>query len=207
VIQQQVFGPAPNEYRALAAAIGVDVARVQAGFDELDRLARLEMRALDLEDGVSDLHAVCEELIRRLNGALRSRSAAMHLSASGEPVAVPLATPELQQLCWRILATAAAAIAPGEELEAILRHHGDSTTLLVQLPAALEQREDLFASTEILPSRVLSAGMFGTGFTLRLARAEAQAAGGSLSHDEERMVLTLPLAGAETRALHERAGN
>src|SRR5690606_23987295 len=42
LIQQQMFGPAPNAYRALAAAIAVDAARLLAGFDEIDRLARLE---------------------------------------------------------------------------------------------------------------------------------------------------------------------
>ena len=40
VIQQQVFGPTPHEYRALAASIAGDSARILAGFDELDRLAR-----------------------------------------------------------------------------------------------------------------------------------------------------------------------
>jgi len=39
IIQQQLFGPAPNEYRALAANIAGDAARILAGFDELERLA------------------------------------------------------------------------------------------------------------------------------------------------------------------------
>ena len=51
VIQQQLFGPAPHEYRAHAAAISVDAARLLAGFDELDRLARLETGAAKLESG------------------------------------------------------------------------------------------------------------------------------------------------------------
>jgi two-component system OmpR family sensor kinase len=34
--------------------------------------------------------------------------------------------------------------------------------------------------------------MFGTGFTLRLARAEARVLGGNLSADEETLVLDLP---------------
>ena len=38
VIQQQLFGATPHEYRALAAAIAGDSARMLAGFDELDRL-------------------------------------------------------------------------------------------------------------------------------------------------------------------------
>ncbi|MFD2578465.1 hypothetical protein ACFSTD_07285 [Novosphingobium colocasiae] len=42
IIQQQLYGPAPHEYRALAAAIAGDVAQILAGFDELDRLVKLE---------------------------------------------------------------------------------------------------------------------------------------------------------------------
>jgi hypothetical protein len=51
LIQQQLYGPAPNEYRALAAAVAVDAARLLAAFDEIDRLARLETGAEVLEDG------------------------------------------------------------------------------------------------------------------------------------------------------------
>ena len=57
IIQQQLFGPAPHEYRALAAAIAGDAARMLAGFDELDRLARLESGALELERGQRRLGA------------------------------------------------------------------------------------------------------------------------------------------------------
>jgi len=199
VIQQQVFGPAPNEYRALAAAIGVDVARVQAGFDEVDRLARLEMGALSLEEGTSDLQASTAEILARLQGALRDRSAGFRFHGSANPVTVSLAEVELQQMCWRILASVAGAAAAGEILEVVLRGTGDRALLEVQLPAALEQREDLFLHGEHSGTHTVTAGMFGTGFTLRLARAEAHAAGGELSHDEERILLALPLGLADGR--------
>jgi two-component system OmpR family sensor kinase len=39
---------------------------------------------------------------------------------------------------------------------------------------------------------MVSAGMFGTGFSLRLARAEAAVAGGALSATEETLELDLP---------------
>ena len=41
VIQQQLFGPTPHEYRALAAGIAGDAARILSAFEELDRLAGL----------------------------------------------------------------------------------------------------------------------------------------------------------------------
>ncbi len=54
LIQQQLFGPVPHEYRALAANIAGDSARMLAGFDELDRLAKLESGAMDMDAGSAD---------------------------------------------------------------------------------------------------------------------------------------------------------
>ena len=53
--------------------------------------------------------------------------------------------------------------------------------------------DDPFASTAPAQPRAISAGMFGTGFALRLARAEAVAAGGSLERRDDRLRLTLPV--------------
>ena len=69
VIQQQVFGPTPHEYRALAASIAGDSARILAGFDELDRLARLETGALDLEAGESDFAAIVRAQVDQLQAS------------------------------------------------------------------------------------------------------------------------------------------
>src|SRR5690606_4544613 len=79
LIQQQMFGSAPNEYRALAAAIAVDAARLMAGFDEIDRLAKLETGALQLEPGESDWREVVATILRRLDGVLRPRGARIEL--------------------------------------------------------------------------------------------------------------------------------
>src|SRR5690606_5172468 len=56
--QQQLFGPTPNEYRALAASIAGDAARMLAGFEELDRLVKLESGALELDVGIAGFRAI-----------------------------------------------------------------------------------------------------------------------------------------------------
>ena len=61
------------------------------------------------------------------------------------------------------------------------------------LPADLARENDLFAATARPAESVINAGIFGAGFTFRLARAEARAAGGSLVRDGGMVVLTLPL--------------
>ncbi len=197
VIQQQVFGPAPNEYRALAAAIAVDAARLMAAFDEMDRLARLQSQAMAIAPGAADMRAAIHDTLQRLEGALRPRGAGMALEVSGGPFGVPFADGDMRQLAWRLLATIAGALGPGEEIALTLAGDGARMVLRAELPAALKDG-DIFAATAPAQAPAVSAGMFGSGFALRLARAEALAAGGALRHAGTYVELTLPvLTGAE----------
>jgi hypothetical protein len=199
LIQQQLYGPAPNEYRALAAGVAVDAARLLAGFDEIDRLARLESGAPVLDEGRSEWAETLASILRRVEGVLRPRSARIELAVHGEAFAVPLAESDAQQLAWRLLATLAGALAPGEVIDVALTSDGTEAVLAADLPAALLD-DDLFAATAPAQQRALSAGMFGTGFTLRLARAEAAAAGGSLARHEDTLRLVLPALTASPAA-------
>jgi len=193
LIQQQMFGPAPNEYRALAAAVAVDAARLLAGFDEIDRLAQIESGAMAPVAGRSDMRDVASQLLQRLEGVLRPRSARIELWLNGATFATGLDEAESQQLAWRMLATLAGALAPGEVIDLKLASDGEYLSLTADLPVALLGDDDLFSATAPVQPRTISAGMFGTGFTLRLARAEAVAAGGSLERRDDTLRLTLPV--------------
>ena len=193
VIHQQLFGPSPNEYRALAASIAADAARMMAGLDELDRLARLDSGALVLDAGTADLGETLRRMRDQLAPAIDSRGAALELPADLAPSATAIATAELDRLVWRILAIVAAALAPGERLALGFSNDGWVATVRVPLPHALAQREDIFAPAPAPTGQAIAAGMFGTGFGLRLARAEAVAAGGSLTRDDATMTLVVPL--------------
>lgn len=192
VIQQQVLGPAPNEYRALSAGIAVDAARLMAGFEEVDRLTKLQTGAMILAAGHCNLRDVVADTIKRLEGPLRPRGAALALHFSGDHFNVDLAHEDAQQLTWRVLATIAGALSPGEVTEILLSNDGELISLKTDLPSALTKVEDIFAPSVETRSRPLSAGMFGQGFTLRLARAESEAAGGHCLVDEGKLLLTLP---------------
>jgi two-component system OmpR family sensor kinase len=205
VIQQQVFGPAPNAYRALAAAVGVDAARLLAGFDEIERMARLESGALAVAEGTCNLRLVVEATLQRLDGVLRPRSSKMRLLVSGESFALGVAEEDAALLAWRLLATLGGALAPGEVIELTLRGEGGRVMLGAELPVGLGAGEDPFAAVAPAQAPVVTAGMFGTGFTLRLARAEARALGGNLSADEESLVLDLPALTA-AGASHSHGG-
>jgi signal transduction histidine kinase len=192
IIQQQLFGPAPNTYRALAGGIGVDAARLLAGFDEIDRLARLESGGLDLAGDGCNFRLVIEGTLRRLEGVTRPRSAHLRLLTSGELFAVGLGHADGALLAWRLLASLAGSLAAGEVVELTLRGGEGGIEFEAELPVSLAGEEDVFAAGARSESPAITAGMFGTGFTLRLARAEAEAAGGSLVLRGEALVLSLP---------------
>jgi hypothetical protein len=136
---------------------------------------------------------VASQLLQRLEGVLRPRSARIELWLNGATFATGLDEAEAQQLAWRMLATLAGALAPGEVIDLKLASDGEYLSLTADLPVALLGDDDLFSATAPVQPRTISAGMFGTGFTLRLARAEAVAAGGSLERRDDTLRLTLPV--------------
>ncbi|UIP06249.1 sensor histidine kinase [Erythrobacter sp. SDW2] len=198
VIQQQLFGPVPHEYRALAANIAGDAARILAGFDELDRLAKLESGAREMETGESDFSAVVTGQLRQLEAILAPREAAF-VARIDDGSTIALAQAEAESLSWRILAALGAALAPGEHSAISLVQTATALTLDVHLPVSLQAREDIFAAETQKPggAGMLTPGSFGSGFALRLARAEARSAGGDLARVDDRLVLTLPLLTAQ----------
>ncbi len=191
IIQQQLFGAVPHEYRAHAAAIAVDAAKLLAGFDEVDRLARLESGDLELDAGDADLRQVASETLRRLHGVLEPRGAGFDLTVTGADFGTGMSQAELAQLIWRILATVAGALGMGENLQLDLIAEEDRLRMKLEWPEGLQER---LASSRLEPRRrpVVSAGMFHPRFALRLADAEARTAGGKLKLGDKRITLTLP---------------
>jgi len=197
IIQQQLFGAVPHQYRAHAASIGVDSATLLAGFDEVDRLVKLETEAVELEAGMADLRLAVSETVQRLQAVLRPRNAGFSLNVSGGPFTTALDRSEALALCWRLLATAAGALAPGEEVDLVLTSDGDTIRLELDAPRSLTNIR-VADNADIGRQRAVNAGMFGPSFAFRLAQAEAKAAGGYLNCKTNRITLVLPaLTGIE----------
>jgi hypothetical protein len=198
VIQQQVFGPAPHEYRALAAAIAADAARILAGFEELDRLARLETGAARVETGEADLAALLRRTAGQLDPVLAPQNAGFALAFTDDAcVLIGLDPEDAEALVWRLLASLGAACSPGEQIavriDPLIAPHGAMARVACTLPARLLHEDNLFAATTRAAKGIINPGLFGSGFALRLARAEARAAGGALTRENADIVLTLPL--------------
>lgn len=194
IIQQQLFGPTPHEYRALAASIAGDAARMLSAFEELERLAKLDSQAMELEAGETDLAGVVEATAAQLVAHAKGRGSGFAQRVDDTGLVVPLARIEVERIVWRLLATLAGVSAPGEQLRLRLRRKAGLVRLDAQLPAQLANLTDeaiFHAAAGSLP-QVVAAGVFGVGFALRLARAEARAAGGDLVRKGDRLRLTLP---------------
>lgn len=194
VIQQQLFGPTPHDYRAIAAGIAGDAARMLSAFEELERLARLDSGAMDLASGETDLAAVLESTISQLAAHTAQRDSGFALKIKDQPLILALDRLEVERIVWRLLATLAGVSAPGEKLKISLKDARDGIRLDLQLPAALAARTDdeLYQAAAGAIPQTISAGVFGVGFALRLARAEARASGGDLVRKDDKLRLTLP---------------
>lgn len=193
VIQQQLFSAVPHEYRALAATIAGDAARIMAGFDEMDRLARLETGAYDVEPGACDISGVVSRQLALLGPVIEPRMAAIEARLAPPPCPVALSPEAGEALVWRMLATLAGAAGAGERIQLTLDRTSREVLLGCEIPASLAGEADIFAATARASSGALSAGAFGAGFSLRLVRAEARAIGGSLARVEDVLLLVLPL--------------
>jgi hypothetical protein len=194
IIQQQLYGPAPHEYRALAAAIAGDTAQILAGFEELDRLVRLESGALGMSSGECDLGALVLETVARLRAWTHPRGSGFTVPDTKPQLTAALEREEAARLVWRLLAALAGVSATGECLDLSFASQGGRVILSIDMPATLAERleEAVKADQRVELVRSLSAGIFGIGFTLRLATAEAAAAGGALLRDGTRLHLALP---------------
>ena len=103
VIQQQLFGPAPHEYRALAASVAGDAARVLAGLEELERLARLESGRLTPEPMAASLPK-SSPAVNQLRAFTEPRGSGFLASAAGDSPDVASAWPMRNAWCggfWR----------------------------------------------------------------------------------------------------------
>lgn len=194
VIQQQLFGPTPHEYRALAAGIAGDAARMLSAFEELERLARLDSGAMELEPGETDLAAVLGATISQLAAHTAPRGSGFALTIPAATSWLMLDRLEAERIAWRLLATLAGVSAPGEVLRADLQAEGNRLRLDLALPAVLAAQpgDTLFEAAAGAIAQTVAAGVFGVGFALRLARAEARAAGGDLVRSGDALHLSLP---------------
>lgn len=195
VIQQQVFGATPHQYRAMAATIAADAAQMLAGFEEVERLVKLESRTLDIDSGEADAATIVARLVEQISPVLAARNVRLSVAMPPHALPVAFAPDEIERSVWRVFSVIAASVAPGERLAITLEAQERQALLALTLPASLQRLDDaaLFAPDAANGGGSFAASaMLGNGFALRLARAEFEAAGGSLRREGDRILAGLP---------------
>ncbi len=196
LIQQQLLGATPHYYRSLAASIAADAARLLAGFEDVERLLRIESGRARIEPGEADLAAIVDHAVAHIGPMMAPREIRLRWTAPGWPITVAIDPDEAERTIWRLLSTLIGAAAPGERLTLTL-DQGECARLTVTLPAALAQHDNdtLFAPDV---ARGGAAGMMGHGFALALVAAEVRSAGGHVARPgapgSALLELVLPLA-------------
>ena len=125
---------------------------------------------------------------------MAQRESGFALDLPEDGLRVSIARGDLERLTWRLLAALAAATGAGERLALTGFANPLESRLEIDLPATLRDLsdEELFAAHARQRGPAISAGVFGLGFTLRLASAEARSAGGSLRREGSALNLILP---------------
>lgn len=199
IIEQQLFGPASFEYRSLARNIMDEARRLLAGFEDLDIAVKVDSGQLPDSIGTTKADWLFERMTQRLQGLTQSKVVDLNISKA-EPVRpFALDGESVERIFARLLSAAIIACENGETLKGELRTRigvQPTNQFTLSRPSRIT---DIAESVLLDPSQgidgdVGESSLLGLGFSLRLVRNLAQAAGGSLTINKDNIALTLPAA-------------
>ncbi len=208
IIEQQLFGPASFEYRSLARNIMDEARRLLAGFEDLDIAVKVDAGQLPESTGTTRADWLFERMTQRLQGLTQSKAVELNINKA-EPIRpFALDGESVERIFARLLSAAIISCENGEILKGELRtriglHPTNQFTL--SRPSRIK---DIAESILLDPSQGIDddggeSSLLGLGFSLRLVRNLAQAAGGSLTINQENIALTLPAATSSKITIRE----
>ena len=191
MIEAQLLGPVGESYRRRALEINRDAVRVLTVIDDLDGWSR----DVDAGGGATDLAAVVASVSENCRAIEAERGAKLHFRLSHDlsPLAVGEAT--ASRLIYALARVSLSAARQGEALICEIRDGANAIVSFVK-PAALHEvdPDELVSDAADVGDDAENVLPLGLGFTLRMVKAQAQAAGGSLDMTGEALVLRLPVA-------------
>ncbi len=199
IIEQQLFGPASFEYRSLARNIMDEARRLLAGFEDLDIAVKVDSGQLPGSIGTTNADWLFDRMAQRLQSLTHSKAVDLNISKA-EPIRpFALDGESAERIFARLLSAAIISCENGETLKGELRtrigvHPTNQFTL--SRPSRIK---DIAENILLDPSQGIDgddseSSLLGLGFSLRLVRNLAQAAGGSLTISQNSIALTLPAA-------------
>ena len=197
IIDQQLFGPASFEYRALSRSIIDEARRLLSGFEDLDVAAKFDAGQIDGSDGITDTDWLLEKLAQRLHSLTQSKSVDLHISKA-EPVrSFALENETVERIFARFLSSAIIACEKGEELTADLRTRigpQPMNQFTLSRPSRIKNvaEDQLLDPSQGIDGDSSESPLLGLGFSLRLVGNLARNASGALDITEDKITLTLP---------------
>lgn len=192
MIEAQVLGPAPDNYRERAAAIRHDTHGLLAAIDDVDTAARIEQDALVLRPGVVEVAPLLKRAALDLEPLMALRQSVVDIDAGPPGLAIAGDEVAVARLVGRLMALAVGASGIGERIAVRVSAKDGQARLAVERPRAFAAwpGEALLS----LEGEDQEGSLLGTAFGLRLARNLAGELGGSLKIGEQRLTLRLPAA-------------
>ena len=194
MIDQQMLGPAAQNYRDRAKDILNDAHRLIAAIDDMDATAR----GVDGAAGgppLVDAGNLVERIIGRYQGLSRERGIELVGSVAMGLPAVETSEEVLERVISRLFAAVIGAARAGDVLTyGVGPGDGDSIRIFLSRPGSLAGRpaESLYDPASTGFAAGLEAPAIGLGFGLRLVRQLASALGGKFEIEDMLFLLSLP---------------
>ncbi|WP_229953441.1 sensor histidine kinase [Parasphingorhabdus litoris] len=208
IIEQQLFGPASFEYRALSRSITDEAQRLLTGFEDIDIAAKIDAGQVESVSGLTEPDWLLERLSQRLQSLTESKSVDLHINKA-EPVRpFALDSESVERIFARLLSAAIIACENGEELNADVRTQIGGqpvNNFSLSRPSRIKgiAEEQLLDPSQGIDGDHSDTPLLGLGFSLRLVRNLATSANGSMTITDDRISLTLPAAATSEIGLRE----
>lgn len=198
MIEGQYLGPAALPYRGQASDIMDQARRLLSAVDDLDTAARLETRRFQLEDSAVDAAALIARLHESYERVARQRGTELSLVIAPALPSARVEPGAAERMFSRTLAATIGLAEPGETIGLTMAASQRGKRLMVRLSVDRPRAIEGVGEAALLDPGYSPEGdwpaapALGLGFALRLVRNLAEAVGGALVIDPERIALYLP---------------
>ncbi|WP_336961208.1 HAMP domain-containing sensor histidine kinase [Sphingobium aquiterrae] len=205
IIEQQLFGPAGNQYRDMARQIMGDARHLLAAFDDLDLAARVARGGEASSPKAIDPALMVARVAMRFREGRAEGATAIDIAMAPDLPAASADPAQAERMIQHLLRTLVSVCGEGEGLTGACAHRpgkdGGVIMLGIDRPAALAGIDEaqLLDPGYGEDGEWPDAPLLGLGFSLRLIRSLAASIGGTLDVTDDRLVLSMPAMAKSAR--------
>lgn len=202
IIEQQLFGPAADQYRDMAGQIVADARQLLTAFEDLDLAARLARGVESADPRPVDAALLVTRVASRF-GNDHAHAAPIDIAVTPDLPAVRLDPVQGERMVQHLLRTLVSVTPEGEAVTGSCWFQpgpqGGQVVLAMNRPSSLADMEEAqLLDPGYGPDGEWPDGsLLGLGFSLRLIRSLAANGDGGLTIEPDRFVLTLPAVAEE----------